>query len=87
MTLPGHPMRVLLVELRRVELLSRKFCQRYTTSLVRELSLALGPSTDGVAWRQPVGLRPPFPGARAAAPRFVSPGSHHPGIGEAGVAS
>jgi hypothetical protein len=37
------------VELRGFAPLSEEFCQRYTTSLVRVLVLAQGPSTDGVA--------------------------------------
>ena len=58
-----------------------------TTSLVCVLSFAHRPSTDGVAIRYPVGLRPLSTGIGAVAPWFLSPGSHHPGLGGSGVAT
>ena len=75
------------MELSGFEPLSEELCQEYTTSLSRELDLALCPSTGGVVWRQPVGLRSLFPDAKATAPRFVSPGSYHPGLGRSDVAT
>ncbi len=76
-----------MVEVRGVEPLYHRFRQKCTTSLFRDLDLAHSPSTDEVIMSQPVGLRPPFPGARAAAPRFSVARLYHPGLGRLDVAT
>lgn len=75
------------VEVRGVEPLYHQFRQRYATSLFRDLGLTHSPSTDGVIVSQPVGLRPPFPGAKTAAPRFSVARFYHPGLGRSDVAT
>ena len=76
-----------MVEVRGVEPLYHRFRQKYTTSLFRDLDLVHAPSTDEVIVSQPVGLRPPFPGAMAAAPRFSVARLCHPGLGRSDVAT